>query len=223
MFHWVLGHSAMSKHNSEKTEKKIKRNLTGGNMEDIYSLFEGKDSYDGGMVGVKKAYDHLMISGDPEAIEKIGYICLVFLTKPTKFLMTGLTRSGLGDGKPMREELAAYLPKLTSDDETALKKRPKDYDKYVKARREFPAGFKLMNITCIRLIAFLWLELDYNGDNPMKKFFLAKYGRPSRWDETNLFFAEIGGPYKDEIIDNRFSAVNKVRMFLNAMKDSKGK
>jgi len=185
-------------------------------MEAFYRLFEGKDSVSGGVEGIEKAYRFLKeFTGEDRIFA--GETNLLFLFKPTKFMIMGLTKdSKRGDVKFLREELWKYLPRLTPDEyDKAASDRLMGRD-FIKARSEFPEQLRNLNFTMIRVTALIYCEIL--SHKPKIGKVISHWYNLNRVPPTEIghdanFYTSISGRDRDLIIDNRSKLIERIKMW----------
>lgn len=112
---------------------------------------------------------------------KVLNSCIIFMEKPTQFLVTGKTKAMMTAGtmaKPVVDvSVALYLPKISDADIAAMDVM--DKAKMDKNRLTWPDEFKKINTSRIRRVALLGLQLCTRKTDLMDKWYVLYQGRPA--------------------------------------------
>jgi len=137
-------------------------------FEDFKAFFVGYDVFTGGEASWVETKAYLMGLNKANR-KKCLYACLVFLEKPPRLLILGLTR---GDGLPtdvlrstnkiVDVRIATFLPKL-SDGRNVSEKETKN-------RSTWRTEFKLVNISMVKRIGLLYAQYGSSDVGIVKSF-----------------------------------------------------
>lgn len=137
-------------------------------FEDFKAFFMGYDVFTGGEASWVETKSYLMTLNKVDR-KKCLYACLVFLEKPPRLLILGLTR---GDGLPtdalkstskiVDARIATFLPKL-SDGRNVNEKETKN-------RSSWRPEFRMVNISMVKRIGLLYAQYGSSDVSIVKSF-----------------------------------------------------
>jgi hypothetical protein len=185
-------------------------------FQEYLDMMGGKATFEGGLAGIESALNFMTGSGENGHIF-VGEICLTMIMKPSKFVLTGKTGNGGGDGVRLDPRLYDFLPKLT-DEEIQKIKDDGDHKNLVKARGTFPEPLHYLNMTKVRVCGLMYAQLTDPKlvPGPSLKHFLQLNGGKKPLDFTNddHFYKSIGGDKAEDIKTNRRNLILKIKRYL---------
>jgi hypothetical protein len=181
---------------SYKEEFKDMSNCKHDPTEDFMKLFNGRDDLVGKYTGYQNLLTYLkeaMEEGGAERVRRVIYACIVVSEQPLKWVLTGKTKSGKGDGRALNSDIAQYLPTLSAQNREGL-------DGIFEARRKkgFREEFVFMNVTMVRRISMISQEYMNPSESKLIDSLRTKYGaKPSLLNETSpsiMALDDVGEP-----------------------------
>jgi len=135
-----------------------------GLSKEFFKLFRGKSTIASSGLSYKKSYDKVLAiadshPNDPFAVQKVIVSCLVFAEKPARFLITGHTKSGKGDGVGIDQSISTWLPQRDQEDISSTAQDTKMVEEMKKARANW-GQFENISLTAIRNINFMFIEAN---------------------------------------------------------------
>jgi len=190
----------------------------------FYDLFGGAEEIYGHGKSFALMDAYLGSAAKPEKLIKVMTACLVFHSKPTRYLLEGRKKKDdVQAGQIVDTGIAKYLPKHEQSvyDQEAT-------DEMKAKRASWTQEFKSINMTMIRNIAFLSLEIDHmlSGGHLSSQTFqwLQKYGNKTPSQLVSLAHVFLAGSSKAtiEIAESQFARwhADKVHWFPLARKYS---
>jgi hypothetical protein len=125
---------------------------------EFYALFNGKEDVFGGSQTYTLAVAWLMSEMKPNTILRKISTCITFSEKPKKFLITGHTRSGNGDGNGVAQAVFKYVPMHEAGFLEELQRGDQADRKAYQSRMAFPEYARLINFTMIKNVVMIAME-----------------------------------------------------------------
>jgi hypothetical protein len=154
-------------------------NIAGVDLSEFYKLFHGAEEISGSGESFEKAKEHILSSSSTEeAVRKI-VACIVFMEKPTKYLLQGKSQKEDKGGQVVESPISTYLPKHAN---IPVGKTPEEDMEIQTKRNSYPAAFQKVNFTAVRNVAYMALEAQYKlASTPICRQtvqWIASYGGP---------------------------------------------